>query len=68
MATEKCTLLAIEKCTLSGSSREGSKATGAGRRWFRRAMAIRALVWKCLCHRWSGAGLGGFDSAFGFAG
>ena len=30
MATEKCTLLAIEKCTLSGSSREGSEATGAG--------------------------------------
>ena len=30
MATEKCTLLAIEKCTLFGSSREGSEATGAG--------------------------------------
>ena len=30
MATEKCTLLAIEKCTLSGSSREGSEATGPG--------------------------------------
>ena len=30
MATEKCKLLAIEKCTLVGSSREGSGATGAG--------------------------------------
>ena len=29
MATEKCTLLAIEKCTLWGSRRGGSGATGA---------------------------------------
>ncbi len=30
MATEKCTLLAIEKCTLWGSPRGGSGASGAG--------------------------------------
>ena len=30
MAIENVALLAIEKCTLSGSSREGSEATGAG--------------------------------------
>ena len=30
MATEKCTLVAIEKCTLFGSRRGGSGATGAG--------------------------------------